>query len=199
MAPPSPHGTHADPVDGDTIEVKGEPNDATELDEKMQSIKVEGKQEPGDSGSSSPSFSPSKPKISRTPSSVSVKSPDTTENLIQKKEEVVGGDITVKMEPGQPPKLARSTSQKVTPRPPPLFDHLPDATDEAKSSFMVMEFCTYSNKYLGYTEHAMECDCNEEWGKSSRFTTCMKREVMKLYAKRSVYSRSCRQPESCLW
>ena len=199
MAPSSQHGTPADPVDGDTIEVKGEPNDATELDEKMQSIKAEGKQEPSGSGSSSPSFSPSKPKISRTPSSVSIKSSDTTENLTQKKEEVVGGEITVKMEPGQPTKLARSTSQKVTSRPPPLFDHSPDATDEAKSSFMVMESCTYSNKYLGYTEHAMECDCNEEWGKSLRFTTCMKREVMKLHAKRSLYSRSCRRQESCLW
>lgn len=80
-------------------------------------------------------------------------------------EEKVGGDITVRLEPGQPPKLARSTSQKVVPRPPPLFLDLPDSTEEARSSFEVMETCTYANKSMGYTEHAMECDCAEEWGK----------------------------------
>lgn len=81
------------------------------------------------------------------------------------KEEKVGGDITVKMEPGQPPKLSRSSSQKVVAQPPQLFLHLPDSTAEAQSTFEVMETCTYANKYMGYTEHAMECDCAEEWGK----------------------------------
>lgn len=80
-------------------------------------------------------------------------------------EEKVGGDITVKLEPGQPPKLTRSSSQKVVPRPPQLFTDLPDSTAEAKSTFGMMEMCTYANKYMGYTEHAMECDCAEEWGK----------------------------------
>lgn len=81
------------------------------------------------------------------------------------KEEKVGGDITVKMEPGQPPKLSRSSSQKVVAQAPQLFLHLPDSTAEAQSTFEVMETCTYANKYMGYTEHAMECDCAEEWGK----------------------------------
>ena len=80
-------------------------------------------------------------------------------------EETLGGEITVKMEPGQPPKLARSSTQKVVARSAPLFDHLPDKTVEATSHFEVMSACTYSTKYLGYTEHAMECDCAEEWGK----------------------------------
>lgn len=84
----------------------------------------------------------------------------------EEKEEKMGGEITVKMEPGQPPKLARTSSQKVVTRPPPLFNHLPDDTDAAKATFQLMESCTYSNKYMGYTEHAMECDCAEEWGKS---------------------------------
>ncbi|PLB34689.1 SET and WW domain protein [Aspergillus candidus] len=78
-------------------------------------------------------------------------------------EEKVGGDITVKLEPGQPPKLTRSSSQKVVPRPPQLFTDLPDSTAEAKSTFSMMDMCTYANKYMGYTEHAMECDCAEEW------------------------------------
>jgi histone-lysine N-methyltransferase SETD2 len=80
--------------------------------------------------------------------------------------EKVGGGISVKMEPGQPPKLARSSSQKVVPRPPQLFLDLPDSTEEAQRTFEVIETCQYANKYMGYTEHAMECDCAEEWGES---------------------------------
>jgi hypothetical protein len=86
---------------------------------------------------------------------------------ISAKEEVVGGEITVKAEPGQPLKLSRSSSHKFIVGPPPMFDHLEDKTPEAKSGFQVINECTYSSKYLGYTEHAMECDCAEEWGKLS--------------------------------
>lgn len=78
--------------------------------------------------------------------------------------ERVGGGITVKLEPGQPPKLTRNSSQKVIPRPPRLFLDLPDSTKEAQKTFEVIEACQYANKYMGYTEHAMECDCAEEWG-----------------------------------
>ncbi|KAL3481836.1 hypothetical protein BJX99DRAFT_218311 [Aspergillus californicus] len=81
--------------------------------------------------------------------------------------ERVGGDISVKLEPGQPPKLARSSSQKVLARPPQLFRHLPDSTQEAQKTFEVIETCQYANKYMGYTEHAMECDCSEEWDQPS--------------------------------
>ncbi|KAL4926085.1 SET and WW domain protein [Aspergillus undulatus] len=81
--------------------------------------------------------------------------------------ERVGGGITVKLEPGQPPKLARSSSQKVIPRPPQLFLDLPDSTKEAQKTFEVIESCQYANKYMGYTEHAMECDCPEEWDSAS--------------------------------
>lgn len=81
-------------------------------------------------------------------------------------EEKVTEDVTVKTEPGKPPKLSRSRSQKgADASPPPLFLDLPDRTAEACSTFEPMETCTYSNKYMGYTEHAMECDCAEEWGK----------------------------------
>lgn len=84
-------------------------------------------------------------------------------------EEKVGGEITVKLEPGQPPKLARTSSQKISPRPVQLYNDYPDKTQEAKESFQLMEECTYANKYMGYTEHAMECDCAEEWGKFISF------------------------------
>lgn len=88
-------------------------------------------------------------------------------------QETVGGDILVKEEPGQPPKLSRSSSQKVTSRPPQLFDHLPDSTQDALATFEQIDACWYANKYMGYTEHAMECDCAEEWGK---FDPCKLRE-----------------------
>ncbi|KAE8144855.1 histone-lysine N-methyltransferase, H3 lysine-36 specific [Aspergillus avenaceus] len=81
-------------------------------------------------------------------------------------EEKVGGGIVVKQEPGQPPKLTRSSSQKVVARPPQLFLNLPNSTAEARTTFELMETCTYANKYMGYTEHAMECDCTEEWEQS---------------------------------
>ncbi|KAK7711727.1 histone methyltransferase set2 [Botryosphaeria dothidea] len=83
-------------------------------------------------------------------------------------EEILGGDITVKMEPGKGPKLARSTSQKVISRPPPLFMDAEDKTEEAKGTFDVIESCTYGNKYMGSTEHALECDCAEEWDSETR-------------------------------
>lgn len=81
--------------------------------------------------------------------------------------EVLGGEITLKMEPGKAPKLSRTASQKIVSRRPPLYLDLPDATEEAKATFVVLPECTYANKYLGTTEHALECDCSEEWGKST--------------------------------
>lgn len=80
--------------------------------------------------------------------------------------EKLTGDILVKQEPGQPPKLTRSSSQKVVSRPPQQFAHLPDSTRDALATFEQTEACWYANKYMGYTEHAMECDCAEEWGES---------------------------------
>ncbi|EMC96581.1 hypothetical protein BAUCODRAFT_481348 [Baudoinia panamericana UAMH 10762] len=83
-------------------------------------------------------------------------------------QEVLGGDVTLKLEPGKPPKLARTTSQKVEKRPPQLFLDYEDKTSEATSTFGVLPECTYANKYLGTTEPALECDCAEEWDSISR-------------------------------
>ncbi|KAF1926864.1 uncharacterized protein M421DRAFT_6768 [Didymella exigua CBS 183.55] len=82
------------------------------------------------------------------------------------KEEVVGGDIVLKMEPGpggRALKLSRSATQKVVSRAPPLYLDLPDSTEAAKETFVVLPECTYSNKYIGTTDPALECDCSEEW------------------------------------
>lgn len=168
MPTTSSDGSQGGSVDEDTIEVKGEALDSIDGDEEIQSINMEGiKDEPsiGSTGSS-PALQHIKLKTSRSTSLESIKSHCSDGSPVEQEEiELVGGDVTVKTEPGQPLKLARSASQKIAPRPPPLFNDLPDATDDAKSLFMVMDACTYSNKYLGYTEHAMECDCAEEWGK----------------------------------
>ncbi|KAI5367715.1 putative WW domain, SET domain, Post-SET domain, AWS domain, Set2 Rpb1 interacting [Septoria linicola] len=83
-------------------------------------------------------------------------------------EETVGGDVTLKMEPGKPPKLLRTTSHKIEKRSPRLFFDHEDSTDESKGTFEVLPQCTYANKHLGTTEHALECDCAEEWDPATR-------------------------------
>jgi hypothetical protein len=83
-------------------------------------------------------------------------------------EDVVGGEISVKLENGKPPKLSRRPSQKIVARPPPLFNDSPDATEEAVSVFQVMADCIYGSKYMGSSEHdALGCDCSEEWRRFS--------------------------------
>lgn len=102
----------------------------------------------------------------------SSRSPDELQSKVQsptprsEQEEVVGGEVILKQEPGKPPKLSRSISRKVEKRPPPMFNEYKDSTTEATSSFQVITECTYANKGLGATDPALECDCAEEWGKS---------------------------------
>ncbi|KAF2118923.1 hypothetical protein BDV96DRAFT_596729 [Lophiotrema nucula] len=78
-------------------------------------------------------------------------------------EEVLGGEITLMAEPGKAPKLARTALRKVIARPPPLYLDLPDVTENAKDTFVVLPECTYGNKGMGTTEPALECECSEEW------------------------------------
>ncbi|RAL68682.1 hypothetical protein DID88_007390 [Monilinia fructigena] len=78
--------------------------------------------------------------------------------------ETIGGDITVTVEPGKAPKLSRKSLQKVIPRPPPLFNDLPDSTEEAASVFQVIKDCIYGAKHMGASDHdALDCDCPEEY------------------------------------
>ncbi|KAF2205426.1 hypothetical protein GQ43DRAFT_446049 [Delitschia confertaspora ATCC 74209] len=100
---------------------------------------------------------------STTQSPSKQQSPNESPSEKGEQEEVVGGDITLKMEPGKAPKLSRTASQKVAARPPPLFLDLPDATAEASRTFQVLPECSYGAKHMGTTEHALECDCAEEW------------------------------------
>jgi len=107
--------------------------------------------------------------IKRTSSSTQspVESPnDIISTPSETMESRVGGDITVKLEEGKAPKLSRTASQKVVSRAPPLYTDEPDKYDEATSTFEVIQDCHYATKWLGSTEHAMECDCREEWSRS---------------------------------
>ncbi|KAH8752563.1 hypothetical protein F5883DRAFT_203437 [Diaporthe sp. PMI_573] len=62
------------------------------------------------------------------------------------------------------PKLSRKPSSKAVSRTPPLFDHLPDVTEEAKTTFQVIPDCLYGSKNMGASEHdALDCDCAEEF------------------------------------
>ena len=86
---------------------------------------------------------------------------------ISRGEEIVGGEVTLKMEPGQPPKLARSSSQKIPSRPLQVFTDYENKTEEAKAVFETIPTCAYSSRSMGATEHGMDCDCSEEWGKDT--------------------------------
>lgn len=88
---------------------------------------------------------------------------------LAKHEEVVGGEVTLKVEHGQPPKLSRSSSRKMIAGPVQLFGDAPDRTEEARNTFQVLSTCSYSSKYIGSSkvEEDLECDCSEEWGKES--------------------------------
>lgn len=69
-------------------------------------------------------------------------------------------------ENGTAPKLARKPSQKMAAsrNPPPVFDHLPNATEDACSTFQVITDCLYGSRNMGSSDHdALDCDCAEEW------------------------------------
>ncbi|KAB2573008.1 WW/Rsp5/WWP [Lasiodiplodia theobromae] len=112
--------------------------------------------------------SPGQAAASRTQTPIKSERSSGSPGQASEREEILGGDITVKMEPGKGPKLARSTSQKFVSRPPPLYLDHENKTEEAKETFDVIESCTYGNKSMGQTEHALECDCAEEWDAESR-------------------------------
>jgi [histone H3]-lysine36 N-trimethyltransferase len=118
-----------------------------------------------------PSSAASKLKSSRSPSTSSLARIKLHADE-PAKAEVEGSVSPVKSET-KTPKMGRSQSSKgPPPRVAPLFDHLPDVTSEATSSFTVIDASSYQNKYLGYTESALECDCSEEWGTYSIYDNC---------------------------
>lgn len=151
------HG--AEQSDDDTITVKRETS-TDDLAEEMNSTRVTSIKDEPISRHSTPASVNGKFKATHS-SSASTPRPKSEIDELAVKDEI--DSDTPKM--GALPRKGVRTSKKNPPRVAPLFDHLPDASDEANSAYTVIDSCTYQNKYLGYTEHAMECDCQEEWGK----------------------------------
>jgi len=170
-----------EPVDDDeTIEVKREePSVEADLAEGLSAARVTAVKEEEDAASvpSSPSLAATRLKPSRASSSAaSTPKPPPASNsaaISAKKEaeETNGHPSPVKSEVAKPAKMTRTTTTTTTSKLPPrvasLLDQLPDVTAEATSTFTVIDACTYQNKYLGFTDHALDCDCTEEWGESS--------------------------------
>lgn len=93
---------------------------------------------------------------SKTNSPASSLSPDDAKSA---------GDGTIP-EDGTAPKLSRKTSQKMARNPPLLFDRLPDATQDACTTFQVISDCLYGSRNMGSSDHdALDCDCAEDWRK----------------------------------
>ncbi|KAN0115174.1 hypothetical protein V8E51_004718 [Hyaloscypha variabilis] len=101
---------------------------------------------------------------SRSQSPIKKQSASQTPKSEDDEEEIIGGDITVTVEPGKAPKLSRKSSQKVVARPPNLFDDVEDSTEEAVTVFQVIKECIYGAKTMGNSEHdILDCDCLEQW------------------------------------
>ncbi|RMZ90657.1 hypothetical protein DV736_g2107, partial [Chaetothyriales sp. CBS 134916] len=117
------------------------------------------------SASNSPSSMPANLNVSRSPSASSLSRIKLQPDKSAKSEQANGGSASpVKSESAKQAKMSRAQSAKAPPaRIAPLFGDLPDVGSKATSSFSVIDISTYQNKYLGYTETALECDCSEEW------------------------------------
>lgn len=158
-------------------EPKREPSVDTNLAEEMTSARVSAIKDEPLSRSHSPLGSSFKVKTSHssnasTPRLKSEVDDLATENGVDTIKKNESPDID-----SRPSRKANRASKKPVPRIAPLFSDLPDATDEANKSYQVIDACLYQNKYLGYTEHAMECDCNEEWGQSA-ISHCLVRNYL---------------------
>lgn len=167
----------------DTITVKREVSTDHDLAEEMNSTRVTSIKDEPISRNSTPVSANGKLKATSA-SSASTPKPKYDSDDATFKDEV--DSDTPKLSARS--RKAMRTSKKNPPRVAPLFDHLPDASDEANSAYSVIDSCTYQNKYLGYTEHAMECDCSEEWGEST--TVARQRSVDML-----MFSQTPRQDQ----
>ena len=171
MARKGSQARRSESVDGDdTIEVKRENSVDDNLVKEMDSAHVTTlKKEVSASAASTPSASSAQLKQSRSPSASPPSRPKSQLDQpdLKPKVEELNGHVSPTKSGTPKTKMGRAASSKgPPPRIAPLFDHLPDATSEATSSFQVIESSTYQNKYLGFTESALECDCSEEWGQS---------------------------------
>jgi len=165
----SRQASKAESLDSGTVEVKHEFPGEAALTEDPSSTRVEDLKEEdatSDIPTSTISFvqpliKPCRSSTASTPDPHAYESGHVREDV----DNVYSSESSVKNETPVP-KKGRAATQKAPPRIAPLFDDLPDATEEAERTFTVIDSCIYQNKYLGYSEHALECDCTEEWGGS---------------------------------
>jgi len=152
---------------GDTIELKREDSTDNDLAEGMSSTRFSAVKDEPLSRSHTPLLASTKMKANPSSSGSTPKAKaETEDSTISSEDDTTNGHKSPDMEQPVRSKKSVRSSKKNPARVAPLFDDLPDATSEANNAYSVIEACTYQNKYLGYTEHAMECDCPEEWGKS---------------------------------
>ncbi|KAH7360841.1 hypothetical protein BKA65DRAFT_391942 [Rhexocercosporidium sp. MPI-PUGE-AT-0058] len=136
-------------------------------DEEEDTIMVNGKHEEVSTSSSIKRSRSSTPAIKQSASQSPLQrgsASQTPRSQDDEEEEIIGGGITVTVEPGKAPKLSRKSSQKVISRPPTLYDDMPDSTEEASTVFQLIKDCIYGSKHMGSSEHdALDCDCSEQW------------------------------------
>lgn len=80
-----------------------------------------------------------------------------------------GSEASIKQGNGTPPrKSQRAAPRKPARKPPTLFADFPDSTQEATSTFSLIDECIYSTKSIGDSGQdgeVMSCECRTEWGK----------------------------------
>ena len=80
-----------------------------------------------------------------------------------------GSGASIKQGNGTPPrKSQRAAPRKPARKPPTLFADFPDSTQEATSTFSLIDECIYSTKSIGDSGQdgeVMSCECKTEWGK----------------------------------
>jgi [histone H3]-lysine36 N-trimethyltransferase len=154
--------------DGQAMDIKRESSVDASLAQEPNSAQFTRLQRSDSATASrSPSTHSAHPKSSRSASTSSSTKPkvDTDDVEVKPKLEKLNGHTSPVKNEAPKSKIGRSAASKgPPPRIAPLFHHLPDVTSEATSSFQVIDSSTYQNKYLGFTESALECDCSEEWG-----------------------------------
>ncbi|TVY36643.1 Histone-lysine N-methyltransferase,H3 lysine-36 specific [Lachnellula subtilissima] len=113
-------------------------------------------------------------------------------------QEIIGSEITVVVEDGKPPKLSRKASQKIISRPAPLFNDLPDATEEATSQFAVIKDCEYGSKNMGLSEHdSLDCDCSPEYSDSKNHACAEDSDCINRATKMECVDNNCNCGNDC--
>lgn len=152
----------SDASDEDTITVKRE--NGSNLSDQGTSTNNNGIKDEPLSRSATPLSLSARVKTNQSSSTTPLHKSEGDESPIKTEVDLVESNISTSNMATSSSKKAMRGSKKNPPRVAPLFDDLPDATEEANKTYTVIDSCWYQNKYLGFTEHAMECDCQEEWG-----------------------------------